>query len=171
MEIGFFVMALIIVVSAIGVVVSKNPIHSALCLVANLLTVAAIFASLDAHFLATVQIIVYAGAIVVLVVFVLMLLNLKVEQPKKVGLPTLIAATVTGVLFLAIALPPLNEAFKVFPEPQSGVTGSVQNIAKILYTTYAFPFEAASMLLMAAIIGAVMLAKKKNPKVQQGGQS
>ncbi|MBN8547954.1 MAG: NADH-quinone oxidoreductase subunit J [Deltaproteobacteria bacterium] len=171
MAIGFFIMALLIIASAIGVVAAKNPIHSALCLVANLLTVAAIFASLDAHFLATVQIIVYAGAIVVLVVFVLMLLNLKVEQPRKVGIPTYVAATITGLLFLAIALPPLNEAFKVFPEPTAGLSGSVQNIGKILYTQYAFPFEAASMLLMAAIIGAVMLAKKRNPKAQQETRS
>lgn len=162
MEIGFFIMAAIIIASAVGVVAARNPIHSALCLVANLLTVAGIFASLDAHFLATVQIIVYAGAIVVLVLFVLMLLNIKVEQTKKMGMATLLGASTTGVLFLAIALPPLNEAFKVFPEPSAGLTGSVQNIGRVLYRTYAFPFEAASMLLMAAIVGAVMLAKKKN---------
>lgn len=162
MQTAFFVMAVIIILSAIGVVASRNPIHSALFLVANLLTVAGIFAALDAHFLATVQIIVYAGAIVVLVLFVLMLLNLKVEQTKKIGITTVLTASLTGVLFLAIALPPLNEAFKVFPEPSAAVTGSVSNIGKVLYTTYAFPFEAASMLLMAAIVGAVMLAKRKN---------
>jgi NADH-quinone oxidoreductase subunit J len=166
MTIGFYIMGLIIIASAVGVVASKNPIHSALCLVANLLTVAGIFATLDAHFLATVQVIVYAGAIVVLVLFVLMLLNLKVEQPKRMGFATLFGAALTGVLFLALALPLLNEAFKVFPEPSRVVVGSVENIGKVLFSTYVFPFEAASMLLMAAIIGAVMLARKTQRRTE-----
>lgn len=161
MEIAFALIAALIIASALGVVVSRNPIHSALCLVVNLLTVAAIFAILEAHFLATVQVIVYAGAIVVLVLFVLMLLNLKVEQTQTIGLPLILVASVTGILFIALAVPMLNEAFKVFPEPKNPVVGSVAEMGKVLYTTYVFPFETSSVLLMAAIVGAVMLARRK----------
>ena len=161
MTIAFLIMAVIILASGLGVISMRNPIHSALCLVVNLLTVAALFATLEAHFLATVQIIVYAGAIVVLVLFVLMLLNLKVEQPKRMGLPLVAGASVCGAAFLALLLPVLNDAFKVFPEPSRAVEGTVKNFGKILYNTYLFPFEAASILIMAAIVGAVMLARRR----------
>lgn len=170
MTVAFFVMAAIVVASALGVVASRNPIHSALCLVVNLLTVAGLFALLEAHFLATVQIIVYAGAIVVLVLFVLMLLNLKVENTKSLGLPTLITATLTGAAFLFLAVPLLNQAFKVFPEPSESTVGTVSNIGKLLYTRYLFPFEAASILILAAIVGAVMLARRK-PRGTKEGQA
>lgn len=161
MLIAFYIMAAMVVVSALAVVAMRNPLHSALCLVVNLLTVAALFASLDAHFLATVQIIVYAGAIVVLVLFVLMLLNLKVERPKRMGTPLIVGATLCGLIFLAVLMPLLNDAFKVFPEPSRGVEGTVSNVGKVLYNTYVFPFEAASILIMAALVGAVMLAKRR----------
>ncbi len=161
MTLAFYIMAALLVASGLGVVSMRNPMHSALCLVVNLLTVAALFASLEAHFLATVQIIVYAGAIVVLVLFVLMLLNIKIEQPKRMGLPLVLGASACGGAFLALLIPLLNDAFKVFPEPSRAVEGTVRNFGKILYNTYLFPFEAASILIMAAIVGAVMLAKRR----------
>jgi NADH-quinone oxidoreductase subunit J len=164
MSVAFFILAAIIVCSALGVVASRNPIHSALNLVANLLSVAAIFAMLDAHFLATVQIIVYAGAIVVLVLFVLMLLNLKVEVPTTKTTVLGGVALVTGVIFLAVAVPVIAAVFEAFPQvaaPAAGSEGSVYNVGKLLYTRYVFTFEAASVLIMAAIAGAVMLAKRQ----------
>ncbi len=160
----FFVMSMIIVASAIAVVAFRNAIYSALALVVNLLTVAGIFAQLDAHFLAAAQVIVYAGAIMVLVLFVLMLLNVKSEEPK--GWPLILAsfAIVCGCLFAALVLPRINEAFKIFPAAENSVVGSAQGIGKVLYSNYVFPFEAASVLIMAAIAGAVMLAKRQYRK-------
>lgn len=161
MEIAFFIMALIILVSGIGVIVSHNPIHSALWLVANLLTVAGLFANLDAHFLAVAQMIVYAGAIMVLVLFVLMLLNLKTERPSSASVMAKVVAAGFGIAFLWMIVPLLNRSFEVFEGPAVGVQGTVKEIGKLLYTKHIFPFEFASILIMAAIVGAVMLSKKK----------
>ena len=159
MEILFFLMAAIIVASAIGVVAMKNPMYSALCLILNLVTVAGIFAQLEAHFLAAVQIIVYAGAIMVLVLFVLMLLNIKIEKEERSSALLSLLAVVLGCLFILVVVPVINKAFSVFPEGLP-VVGSVKNIGVSLYTDYIFPFEAASLLIMVAIVGAVMLAAK-----------
>lgn len=148
-------------ISGVGVVSFRNPIHSALALVANLLSVAGLFALLDAHFLAAVQIIVYAGAIIVLVVFVLMLLNIKVEPVNKISPTFALSSVLTGALFLLIIVPLLNQAFRAFPDPKQPIEGTMEAMGKIVYTKYLFPFEAASVLIMAAIVGAVMLAKKK----------
>lgn len=162
----FFMAALVIVASGIGVVAARNPIHSALFLIANLLSVAGIFAMLGAHFLATVQIIVYAGAIMVLVIFVLMLLNLKVERLKRAEIVTTVFAVVVGSFFLAALIPLFNEAFRFFPEPKVALEGSVRNMGELLYSRYVFPFEAASILITAAIAGAVMLAKRRYKEVR-----
>lgn len=156
----FFIMSMLLLASAVGVVAFKNPIHSALCLILNMSLVAGFFAMLDAHFLAVVQIIVYAGAIMVLVLFVLMLLNLKVEQPQSLRAVYVITAILCGGCFLLMVLPPLQDAFSVFPEPKTELVGTAATIGEILYTRYVFPFEAASLLIIAAILGAVMLAKR-----------
>jgi len=166
MSIAFFLLSLVIVCTAVGVVASRNPIHSALNLVCNLIAVAGVFALLEAHFLATVQVIVYAGAIVVLVLFVLMLLNLKVEVPTRKTTVLTAVAVLSGIVFLAAAVPSILDFFSLMERPQIGtptpvVVGSVKEIGRVLYTRYVFTFEAASVLIMAAIAGAVMLAKRK----------
>lgn len=158
--IAFVILALITIVSALAVVMLHNPIYSALSLVTNLLSVAALFALLDAHFLSVVQIIVYAGAIVVLVLFVLMLLNIKLEDPKKYSTTFIALAALAGIIFVATFIPLAQHAFSVFPDPNSSLEGTVENMGISLYTKYVFPFEAASVLIMVAIVGAVMLAKR-----------
>ncbi|MCO6430950.1 MAG: NADH-quinone oxidoreductase subunit J [Deltaproteobacteria bacterium] len=160
----FLLLALVMVASALAVVTLHNPLHSALALILNLLTVAALFAALDAHFLAAVQIIVYAGAIMVLVVFLLMLLNIKTEKPKPMGKFLFVLSAAVGVSFLALCIPAFNEAFRIFPDPVHELEGTVKAMGRILYTEYVFPFEAASVLILAAIVGAVMLAKRSYSK-------
>ncbi len=123
--------------------------------------ISAMFALLDAHFLATVQIIVYAGAVMVLVVFVLMLLNIKEEAPKKISRIFIISCFVAGGLFLYFGVPIIHSAFSQFHAVNPNFNGSMQALGKELYTNYVFPFEAASILIMAAVAGAVMLAKRK----------
>lgn len=170
MTISFLIFAALIVVSAVGVVLFRNPIHSALSLVGNLLCVAALFASLNAHFLAAVQMIVYAGAIMVLVVFVLMLLNIKTEKlGRKESLWYAIAA-VLAIVFVSFLVPLLSEFF-VLAHPVSslalnhdGPLGDVKGVGEVLYTQYLFVFELASILIMAALVGAVMLAKRNYRK-------
>jgi len=166
MEILFYVLAITIVSSSLGVVLLRNPIYCAFCLVVTLMGVAGLFAMLEAHFLAVVQIIVYAGAIMVLFVFVLMLLNVKAEVgSRKVSVPA-VTAVVVGACFIAITVPLFWEEFGgVLPLPMAvgeiPAVGSVENIGVLLYGKYLFPFEAASILIMAALVGAVMLGKRK----------
>ncbi len=163
MTILFFLMAAIVTISAIGVVCFRNAIYSALCLILNMMTIAGLFALLDAHFLATVQIIVYAGAVMVLVLFVLMLLNLKTEPIKRYGLVWYLFAAASGVLFFLLVAPIIKDAFSGFADVPLGTTpieGTTKAMGEILYTRYTYPFEAASLLIMAAVVGAVMLAKK-----------
>ncbi len=156
----FIILAAIILVSSIGVVAFLNPIYSAMCLIASMLCLAGLFAQLDAHFLATVQIIVYAGAIMVLVMFLLMLLNLKYEKPKKMRTFYSIVTVLVGILFLCVILPPLNDFFSPFAGAGSQVVGDVKSMGELLYTKYVFPFEIASVLILAAMVGAVMLGKR-----------
>jgi NADH-quinone oxidoreductase subunit J len=168
--IPFLLLSLFSIATAIGVVALRNPIHSALCLVANLLGVAALFASLDAHFLAVVQIIVYAGAIVVLVLFVLMLLNIKTEVASRREKLLTTFAVLSGVSFLFVAVPIFHSFFdsfhqgSVFDGSQIEVEGTVLEMGKVLYTRYVFTFEIASVLIMAALVGAVMLGKRNYRK-------
>lgn len=170
----FFLFAVLIVASSLGVVAMRNPIHSALNLVVCLLSVAGIFALLEAHFLATVQIIVYAGAIVVLVLFVLMLLNIKVEPLTKREYTYQLLALVAGLVFLGLLVPVIFAAFEEFPVSRiarigSGrgelAVGSVKAVGEILYTRYVLTFEAASVLIMAALVGAVMIGKRRRAAV------
>lgn len=174
MSLAFMLLALVAVVSAVGVISMRNPMNSAFFLILNLVTVAGIFALMQAHFLATVQIIVYAGAIMVLVVFVLMLLNTKHEKTKESGFVLLALGICTAVLFFGILATQFGISFTdelhlnqlvlgVFPNgSEEAPVGTVANIGKLLYTEYVFPFEAASILIMAAIVGAAMLAKRSH---------
>lgn len=160
MTLLFFLVAAVLLISAVGVISARNPIHSALFLVGNLMSVAVMFVMLNAHFLAAVQVIVYAGAIMVLVLFVLMLLNLKVEKQPSIGKLLLTLATLGGLAFVWMMVPLLQRSFSAIPQSTANVEGSVREVGKLLYTQYVFPFEIASLLIMAAVVGAVMLAKR-----------
>jgi NADH-quinone oxidoreductase subunit J len=161
MTILFYSLAVITLVSAMGVIVARNPIYSALSLVLTLFSVAGFYLLLHAEFLAVIQVLTYAGAILVLFVFIIMLLNLKTEELVERGLSPLGkgALAVIGVaLFTALGfivhLPRLKEQ-----DLPSGF-GSVFFVGRELFTTYVIPFEAAGVLLTVALIGAVMLAKR-----------
>jgi len=162
----FFLMCFALTASAIGVVASKNAIYSALFLTFNLLLVAGIYAMLGAHFLAVAQIIVYAGAIMVLVIFVIMLLNLKEESGgRSPGAYTYwFCAAATGFAFLLVITPLLHEGFSFFVYPAEGIEGNVEAFGKLLFVKYLFAFEFSAILLTAAVVGAVMLAKRRREK-------
>ncbi|MCB0333608.1 MAG: NADH-quinone oxidoreductase subunit J [Bdellovibrionales bacterium] len=161
MSLTFCILGAIIFASACGVVLMRNPIHSALCLIVNLVAVAGIFAQLQAHFLAVVQIIVYAGAIMVLVVFVIMLLNAKEEETSISTWLLSLFALVGGVVFVEMVFPLLRESFPVSASAKNPVVGTVEAIGQVLYTKYLFPFEAASLLILIGVVGALMLAKSE----------
>src|SRR6266550_3763254 len=155
--------------SALLCITRKNPIASALWLVVTLFAVAALFVLLDAQFIAVLQVLVYAGAIMVLFLFVIMLLNLGRPGPSDIKGPLGLAVAVllgAALLFLlqpmtrttlpsAITLPPTSV---LAPQQQQGIVAPVTNP---LFCSYLIPFEIASVLLLAAIVGAVVLAKRK----------
>lgn len=149
--------------AAVGMVVSRQPTMSALFLILNMFCLAGLYAQLDAHLIAALQILVYAGAIMVLVMFVIMLLNLR----EKRGLISRhqAASQVVGIGLLAIVMTKVVSLVSVdkIPVVKEAVEGfgGVKAIGRILFTEYLLPFEIASVLLLAAIIGAVILAKSK----------
>lgn len=162
----FFLFGALAVLGAIGVLVSKNPLHSALCLVATMVCLAAIYLLHHAEFIAFVQIMVYAGAVMMLVVYVIMLLDLRQEETMvaRISGGKVFAALLTCVLFLALLFP---AALRLTGTPGDmtpaalAKAGSVAFIAEKLFGPYLLPFEIASVLLTVGLVGAVALAKKK----------
>lgn len=177
----FWILAPIALGAAISVVMLGNPVHAALMLVVNFFVIAVLFAVLEAQFLAVVQIIVYAGAIMVLFLFVIMLLG--IDRPQEWGRDRIPgqrpAAILLGVLLLAallagIAGPYLSSASACNVPAQAAATGGCQGLAavnaapggnvrgigRILFTTYVWPFEVASVLLVIAALGAIILGRK-----------
>lgn len=163
----FFIAALMAVGSAALVVSRKNPVHSVIFLIVCLLSVALLFLLLGAQFVAALQVIVYAGAIVVLFLFVVMLLNVKREVlvfHSSLG-QRLAALALVGVLLiqtLAIAVAGTAWVRKEKWMAQSSMSfGTVQAVGRELFSRYLFQFEVASILLLAAVVGAVAIVKKK----------
>jgi NADH-quinone oxidoreductase subunit J len=157
--VAFGLVALIVVGSALGLVLKRNPIHGALFLVINLAGIAALYLTLGAEFLAAAQVIVYAGAIMVLFVFAIMVLIPGKEEtgPDPRRRYRLLALPVGLVLLAELAL----IAFRSGGAPRgSGGPGGVATIGRLLFTDYLFPFELTSVLLLAAMVGVMLLAKR-----------
>ncbi len=160
------------IAGALGVVLNSNPVHAALSLVGTLFGIAVLFVAQEASFLAAVQVIVYAGAIVVLFLFVLMLLGVDRSEDLSIeplGAGHRIAAVVIGLAILALPLLAFRstEGEATGARPQPGAADAIDHdaadvaqLGESLYTTYLFAFEATSVLLVIAVVGAVVLARK-----------
>ena len=157
----FLVLAVLTVASAMVIVIHPNPIYSALGLVSTLFLLALLFVGLEAHMVAVLQIIVYAGAIVVLFLFVIMLLNLQVEEREMVPRPLIGAAVVGGLALGALVLLGIGLTPLAPPAPVASGYGGTQLLAERLFTTYLLPFELTSLLLLVAIVGAVVVGRRK----------
>jgi NADH-quinone oxidoreductase subunit J len=166
-ELAVFVVAAAIVLSgAIGVIAFRNPVHSALSLVATLFGVAVLFVAQDAQLLAAVQVIVYAGAIVVLFLFVIMLLG--VDQADSLREDPLPGQRVLAVLGGVATLGLLLVILIAQEDPTTGGEGvggfgdrpNVEALARVLFSDYVFAFEITSLLLTIAVVGAVVLARR-----------
>jgi NADH-quinone oxidoreductase subunit J len=162
----FYPIAGLCIALALGVIFNTSPVGSAMCLIGMMLGLAGIFVLLQAHFVAILQVIIYAGAIMVLFMFVIMLLNLKeaVSADWVTRSNNLFISIMTGVLAIGILYKILDVIF--MPELNSPATlpdsfGTVATIGEALFTDFVLPFEVASLLLLAAMIGAVVLAKPK----------
>ena len=153
----FVVFALIAVASAINVVVQTHPISSALSLVGVMGSLAILYLLLGAEFIAAAQVIVYAGAVMVLFIFVIMLLNAGTESKKGRSFMVQLLGVPLLVAFFVQRIYPARETVRF-----GGFTGgSAQDIGRALFTTYLLPFEVTSVLILIAIIGAVVLARKE----------
>ena len=157
----FFLLAALAIGSAAGLLLRRNPIHGALFLVINLGTIAALFLTMRAEFLAAVQVIVYAGAIAVLFVFAIMVLIPGKEEtgPDPLRSQRLLSIPVVAV-FLALVSVVVGSA-TLAGGAKPPVPGGADAVGRILFTDYLFPFEVTSVLLLAAIVGVMALTKRK----------
>lgn len=157
---GFGFLALF---SAIAMIMSRQPVTSALLMVVNMFCLAGLYAQLGAHLIAVLQVMVYAGAIMVLVLFVIMFLNLR----EKAGIVSKhgVMMQALGIAALGFMITAMVSKLDMAKLPASKAPaedfGSVEAIGRVLFTDYLLPFEITSVLLLAAIVGAVVLAKRK----------
>ena len=163
----FILLAVFAVVTAILVIVQRNPVASAIFLILTFFSLAGIYLLLHAEFIAAIQVLVYAGAIMVLFLFVIMLLNLEKEKRivtrnrllKGVGVLLGLALLVQiGTVFQKVLLEGTKGSF---PPEKVASLGNTQVVAQLLFTDFLLPFEITSVLLLVAIIGAIMLAKRE----------
>lgn len=162
----FSILGIVSVVCSILVITSRNPVASALYLIATMVSIAILFVLLKSPFLAAIQIIVYAGAIMVLFLFVIMLLNLRRDEfgPEKRKAQRFFAILFGFLLLIGIAT--VIQVGIFAPKPTESVSQttflpSVEPLAQLLFTKYLFPFELASILLLVAIVGAIVMAKRR----------
>jgi NADH-quinone oxidoreductase subunit J len=161
----FLGMAFVSVLASLLVITRKNPIHSALFLVMTLLCVAGLYILLYSQFIAIIQVVVYAGAIVMLIIFVIMLLDL--EQELRSGLKLFYSKVIGGLLMVLFLFGIIYSVVwksptgKVGPYTPDKVSANVKAVGEMLFTQYLFPFEIVSVLLVAAIVGAVILSKRR----------
>jgi len=158
----FFLLAIVCVGAVVAMIFSKNQAYSALFVILAFICIAGLFGLLDAPFIAVIQIIVYAGAIMVLFLFVIMMINLREGIPPEkkrwtIGLSFMIA----GVLIIELIF-----ALKGFLSPvqtaAEGSPGSPTDLGRLLFTKYLYPFEITSVLIIAALVGAMVLVKKRD---------
>ena len=165
---AFILLAVLAIASALGMILTKNTVNSALLLVLNLLSVAGVYLLLQAQFLALIQVLVYAGAIMVLFLFVIMLLNLDEEESffDKIRVKYIVAFLL-GVVIFGQILYSLGGVADFLPEisEEMQYVGTVEALGDVLYTDFLFAFEMTAILLTAAVVGAIMIAQyKKNNK-------
>jgi NADH-quinone oxidoreductase subunit J len=165
----FLVLAAFAIAGAVNVIVQRHPIHSALSLIAVMISLAGLFLLLESEFIAAIQIIVYAGAIMVLFVFVIMVLNAGAEErtnmsrmARYVGIPL--------AVFLLIELAYQVGAATLPMTPQPPDAGATRGLSMLLFQDFVFPFELTSILILIAILGALVLAQRREGAPAKGGQ-
>jgi len=156
----FFFLAAVCLGSVVAMIVSKNQAYNALFLVLAFAAIGGLFGLLGAPFMAVVQIIIYSGAIMVVFIFVLMMINLRQGiSPERrkwtIGLAVLIAAVLCGEIILAA-----KGFLTASPSPEASAAGPT-DIGRLLFTKYLYPFEITSVLIVASLVGAIVLAKKR----------
>ena len=165
MDQGFFLLfATVSVITALAVVLARNPVHSALALMACFLQISAIFILLEAPFLAVIQIFVYVGAIMVLFLFVIMMIDVREAVLQRFvpggNLPALVLVALLGCEMVALVL--WSDRFAVAEPAAMGGGDNIRQLSTTLFADYLLPFEVASVILLAALVGAIVLARKES---------
>jgi NADH-quinone oxidoreductase subunit J len=161
-QVTFWIFAVPLVATATGVLLAKNPVYAAMNLVAAFFFLAGIYVLLVAHLLAFMQILVYAGAVMVLFLFVIMLLSTGDEHLVKERRRAMQFVGAAGAIMLvAVLAAAIADAGGGEPAPLAADFGTVKAVGRVLYTQYLLPFEATSLLLLVAIVGAVVVAKER----------
>ena len=163
-QILFWFLSVMALLSAIMVVASKNPVHSILYLIVTFFAISGHYILLNAQFLAIVNIIVYAGAIMVLFLFVVMLMNLNSEsEPPQKRKLLYYGGVIAGccLLLVIVAAVKQADAGRQLVQMGGGDIGLISNLGKVLFTDFVFPFEISSVLFLSAMIGAVVISKKE----------
>lgn len=160
----FWIFALLMLVFGAGVIVSRNPVTSALNLVVSFLGLAALFLSLDAYFIAVIQILVYAGAVMVLFLFIIMLLDLRAERMRKLNWVASAGGVVVALAFLVQTFSVIGKfrpARQTFPPLPRSTTDDVHSIGTLLFSNYNLPFQIIGLIVLVATIGVVVLSKRE----------
>ncbi|MEY2494369.1 MAG: NADH-quinone oxidoreductase subunit [Verrucomicrobiota bacterium] len=160
----FWLFAFVMLVFGAAVVINRNPIASALSLVICFMGLSALFMSLDAFFIGIIQVLVYAGAVMVLFLFIIMLLDLRAEERRRINLVAVIGgAAVALALFVQIysVVGQLSAAQKPFPPLASAKTDDVHSVGLLLFTNCNLPFQIIGVLVLVATIGVIVLSKRE----------
>ena len=159
----FWIFSVVMVVFAVSVVAQPNPVSSALSLVVSFVALAALYVSLDAFFIGIIQILVYAGAVMVLFLFIIMLLDLRAGQQKKRNPATVVGGVLIALLFVGQLAAVLRDfkAGNVTAPPLAAPVQDVQAVGHLLFTSYNLPFQIAATLVLVATVGVVVLSKRE----------
>ena len=170
-EVVFYAFSTLMVVAALGVVSARNPVHSALFLVLTFFATSAIWLLLEAEFLAITLVLVYVGAVMVLFLFVVMMLDINVTRMRE-GLmryaPFGIAIAILLIVQMIMVVGPENFGLQAFvlPEPHAADYSNTKELGRVLYTQYVYAFELASVILLVAIVAAITLTMRRRPNTR-----
>jgi NADH-quinone oxidoreductase subunit J len=160
----FWFFAFLMLVFGVAVIINRNPIASALSLVICFMGLSALFMSLDAFFIGIIQVLVYAGAVMVLFLFIIMLLDLRAEVLRKINYVAVAGGAAVALVFfiqICFVVGQLGAAKQPFPPLTAAKTDDVHNIGLLLFTNYNLPFQIIGVLVLVATIGVVVLSKRE----------
>ena len=159
-DIAFYIFSFLTLLCGVLVITKRNPVTSAMCLVLTIVSMAGLFVLLRAYFLAAVQILVYAGAVMVLFLFVIMLLDLREEIRRRINKIRVVAGALAVLAVLAIIMNVIWTAQPGDALPPSNLTGATAPLGRLLFQNFLLPFEILSLLLLVAMLGVILLSKK-----------
>jgi NADH-quinone oxidoreductase subunit J len=160
----FYLFAALTLIFGVAVVANRNPVASALSLVVSFLGLAALFVGLDAYFIAVIQVLVYAGAVMVLFLFIIMLLNIQAEERRKINIVAMAGGGLVTVAFVAqlwLVLERFGPGQTAFPPLAEKNVDDVHNVGMTLFSTHNLPFQVIGVLILVATIGVIVLSKRE----------